>query len=199
MRAPALAVVFAVAALAGCRGGDAIHELDPSLSRMMRQPRVDPFMPSEVFSDGAGTRPAVPGTVPMGDREDRGLLPNGHYRTDIPRKVDRPFVELGRRRFEALCAACHGVAGDGVTVVAEKFSLRPPPDLTEPRILELAPGAIYEVIRGGYGLMGPYASDLEPDERWAVVAYVKALQLSRHADVKKLPADVRAELEKEAP
>lgn len=209
MSARGLAVCAPVALLAlaasavGCRTQQSFVEPEPGLERMLEQPRVDPYEESWLFDDGMAMRTPPRGSVPVerrvGDpRVSDGML-DGAYVDEIPIPIDRALVERGRLRFEIHCGVCHGIAGDGLSIVAENMELRKPPSLHEPRIRALPVGRMYQVIRTGYGLMPPYAAQLPVYERWAVVAYVRALQLSRNADVSMLPQDVRAALEREAP
>ncbi len=143
-----------------------------------------------------GTYPVTANTAPplvaMGAE-------GGVFAKTIPLHVDRDLVVAGQRHFETLCATCHGVLGDGVSAVAEKMSLRRPPSLLTPEMRTYAPGRIYRAIREGYGLMPSYRGELSIDEAWGVVAYVGALWLARGTRAAELPADVRAELAKEAP
>jgi hypothetical protein len=195
---PPLLCLLALAS-GGCNGGQPLHEPDPSWGRMIEQPRADTFAPNRIFADGAAMRVPPNGVVPMSPAETRGRDRSGEYRRRVPFQVNRDFIEKGRELFDVHCAVCHGIAGGGESAVAERLILRHPPSLVAPPVLGMAPGAIYEVIRDGYGFMGSLAPDLDSDARWEVVAYVQALQLSRHADVTKLPDDVRDALAKEAP
>ena len=188
----------AVVASLGCKVQQSWTEPEPGLERMMQQPRVDPFQESMFFDDGLAMRKPPPGTVSMeqrtGDRLFVDGLVDGTYAASIPVVVTRAVLDRGRDRFEIVCGACHGVDGSGESVVAENMALRKPPSLHEDRIVALPPGRIYQVIRTGYGLMPPYATQLSVDDRWAVVAYLRALQISRRVDVSGLP-EVRAQLE----
>ena len=179
---PLLAAVIAAAApwTAACDESQVWHAPDLQLDRMQTQPRVDPF-------DRAASVPP-PFTVA------RGYGP----RRTRPAQT-RALVEQGRGAFDKACAACHGVRGDGRSVVATKMLLRPPPSLAEPRIRDLTDDQIHEIIDHGYGLMPPYDGLLSYDERWAVVGYVRALQIADAVDVATLPPAMRAELAKEAP
>jgi mono/diheme cytochrome c family protein len=113
--------------------------------------------------------------------------------------VTRALVLRGRSHFETICAACHGIRGDGDSVVAGKMILRLPPSLLEPRIRALSDEQLSEVIARGYGLMPPYANALPEEDRWATVAYVRALQIAQGVDVKLLPAPLVADLTRESP
>jgi mono/diheme cytochrome c family protein len=94
-----------------------------------------------------------------------------------------------------VCALCHGLAGDGDSIIAGKMGQRAPPSLHEPRLRALEASAIYRVVRDGYGLMPRYAEHLSPRERWAVVAYVRALQLSQGLPLADAPEPLRRRLE----
>jgi mono/diheme cytochrome c family protein len=143
------------------------------------------------------------GTLPVDAVTDDPLLATGaaggRWAERIPMRVDRRLVEEGRTRFDVFCAACHGVLGDGNSPVADRMSLRKPPSLHEARIRAYPAGRVFQTIREGYGLMPSYAVQLPIRDAWAVVAYVHALQLARGAPVASLPADLRAELAREAP
>lgn len=169
-----------LAGLFGCDDSQVWHEPDWSLARMQDQPRIDPFDPS------MGAPP--PHTVARGSNVRHSRPP-----------VTRRLVERGRDRFEVLCAACHGIQGDGDSVVATKMLAVPPPSLLVPRFRTLSDAELGAIVERGYGLMPPYANELPGDDVWATVAYVRALQLAQGADVTRLPAPLVAELLREAP
>jgi mono/diheme cytochrome c family protein len=177
-------VALLLVALAAC-DGQPIHELDPSWSRMMKQKRANTYGETPVFDDGMVMRAPPKYTRAIGAEDDDAPPP----------KITREAIERGRDRFDVLCAACHGVAGDGDTVVATKMKRRPP-DFTDPRLIGLSAREIHDVARDGYGLMPSYATKLDPEERWEVAYYVLALRRSRHSVVSELPAQLRAEVEK---
>jgi mono/diheme cytochrome c family protein len=163
----------------GCNESEVWHRPDWSLSRMQEQPRVDPFDPQ------------MSAPPPFTVARDNGLAP--------PRPpVTRALVEQGRGHFERICAACHGIRGDGDTVVATKMLLRLPTSVLEPRVRSLSDEQLREVIERGYGLMPAYANELTPDERWATVAYVRALEIAQGVDVTILPPQVALDLRREA-
>jgi len=199
----ALASLLALSvALGACDNRDAFHRPEPGLERMLLQPRAVPYGASSSFSDGRVMRPAVPDTV-ASERLGRSRLETGRdgadYAKEIPLPIARASLELGRQSFERICATCHGVLGDGKSVVAEKMELRKPPSLHEPRIQQLAPGKVFEVVSNGYGFMPAYEAVLSPEERWAVVAYLDVLRLSQAVAVARLTPAMRAELAEEAP
>jgi mono/diheme cytochrome c family protein len=104
-------------------------------------------------------------------------------------------MSRGRNRYETFCAPCHDLDGSARSPVAINMQLRHPPALLDGRIRALPAGRVFQAITQGYGLMPSYAHQLSVDERWGVVAYVRALQLSQRATLAELPPDVRAEAE----
>jgi hypothetical protein len=193
-----LAALALLLLLGACRGVNTrVHWY---FERMLIQPYYKPFRSNPFYADGRAMRPPPGGTIPreavLGPPE---LVAGGvgdTYVTTFPVPVTMELLEVGRRRFDITCAACHGVMGDGASIVASKMQLRPPPSLHQPDIRGFPPGRIYRVINEGYGLMPSYAPQLTLQERWAVVAYVKALQLSQWAVVADLPEPIRAEVER---
>jgi mono/diheme cytochrome c family protein len=170
-----LCILAALSAVA-CHPSD----IDP----LDRQPKLLPYAASDLFPDGRAMRAPPAGAVPR-ERELYAAEP----------EVTPALLALGRDRFDVVCAPCHGLAGDGDSIVAGKMGLRPPPSLHEPRLRALAAEAIYGVISDGYGLMPRLSMHLSPRERWAVVAYVRALQWGQDLPLADAPAEVRAELE----
>lgn len=189
-----VALALAIGGLAACKSRETLHTPHASWERMMDQPKVDAYEPGAM-------RTPPPGTVPVDFDVDTagGVADDGGYLDRLPVPVTRALLERGRARFDAVCATCHGVLADGDSVVAEKMSLRRPPNLNEPRYRALPPGQVYEFVTRGYGLMPSYASALSAEERWAVVGYLEALQIARGVRVAELPPPVRDELAKEAP
>ena len=193
-RAGALAATVALglgASLAACDNG----ETTPDWSRMITQPKLLPYGETDLFADQRAMRPLPAGVVAreqLADPQIRtGRDAAGHDLTDVPLPITRPLLERGRGRFAIACAPCHGIAGDANTVVAHDMQRRRPPSLHESRIVALTPGALYRVITDGYGLMPSYESLLSPGDRWAVVAYVRTLELSWTAQLDALPPAVR--------
>jgi mono/diheme cytochrome c family protein len=172
----------------------------PRLDPMQRQQKVEAYEASDTFSDGLGMRQPPAGTVPyqkpLEPELAKGLGPDGKPVQAIPVAVDAKLLARGRTRFDVHCALCHGVLGDGESQVALNMSLRRPPSLHLYR--DVTDGYLYGVVANGFGLMPGYANDLSVEDRWAVVAYVRALQLSQNAPLELLPPEERARLEKEA-
>jgi mono/diheme cytochrome c family protein len=186
---------------AGCLDEDLLNPM------AARQPRVNNYSESAFYDDGLGMRQPPEGTVPrervvLNPGLASGKLPGPNntdvYLTTFPLKVDRPLLALGKKRFDIICATCHGPVGDGDSIVARQMSLRPPPSLH--LYTDRPPGYIFEVITRGFGLMASYAGELPVRERWAVVAYIRALQISQATPLDKLPPELRSKLdEPEAP
>jgi mono/diheme cytochrome c family protein len=196
VRTLALSALCAATAVAACSAEDGRARLD--WERMQEQPRYETYGESRFFPDGSAMRRPPDGTVPHDAVVDRPLLTTGFAggrpAERIPVPVTPELLALGRRRFDTYCAVCHGVLGNGQSAVASRFRLRRPPPLIGDRVRALPPGRVYRVVTEGYGLMPAYAADLPVTERWAVVAYLRALQLSRYAPVDSLPPEVLAEL-----
>lgn len=196
----ALVALAAVVLLAKCADGEGEDVRGPGWDweRMVEQPRYDAYEATELFPDGTIMRPPPEGTVPRhrvtGPPEWIDGLTGGQPVERIPIALDRERLESGRHHFDVFCAACHGRSGTARTPVAEAMEMRPPPSLLEERIRELPDGRLYRVVRDGYGLMPGYGPDLSVDERWAVVAYVRALQWSQGVPAEELPPAMRREL-----
>jgi mono/diheme cytochrome c family protein len=171
----------------------------PRLDPMQRQAKYKAYQESNLFDDGLAMRQPPAGTVPHGPPLDpavgTGLGPDGKPVAVAPVRVDAALLARGRTRFEINCAVCHGLVGDGRSQVALNMSLRRPPSLHEFR--DLPDGYIFQIITQGFGVMPAYGHVLPVEDRWAVVAYVRALQLSQHAVAAELPPATRQRLEKE--
>lgn len=192
------ALGFALA-LAGCDN----HGQTPDWSRMITQPKLLPYGAAPQFADGRAMRPVPAGVIARDWIADpalrEGRTADGLPVTMIPVPITRAVLARGRERFGVACAVCHGVAGDGDSPVAHAMQRRRPPSLHEPRIAALSPGAMYRVVVDGYGAMPSYAVLLDVADRWAVVAYVRTLELAWHAPVAALPAPVRDAIARELP
>ncbi len=173
-----------------------------TLQRMDVQEKLLPYSASPLFEDGRAMRTPPPGTVPRERLRFRGLPGGGRdqagaHLTLVPVRITPELLARGRKRYEIICATCHGLVGDGTSMVARNMALRPPPSLH--LFADRPPGFFYEVITDGYGLMPSFANELPPDDRWAVVAYVRALQRSQRASLAEAPSAERARLMGGAP
>jgi mono/diheme cytochrome c family protein len=153
------------------------------------QPRENPLAKSDFFPDHRSARPVVEGTVARGElRADKyfytGKLGNnpGDY---MPFAVTRDDLVRGQVRYNIYCAPCHSRVGDGNGYIPSRGFARRPPSFHIERLEKAPVGYIYGVITEGFGIMPDYASQIPPEDRWRIVAYVRALQLSQHAT----PAD----------
>jgi hypothetical protein len=197
-----LSLVLGLAA-AGCDE----NILDPMADRQQKSIR---YKESPFYADGLSMRAAPEGTVPreritLNPRLTTGRDPDGplqpnmeplpNYVATVPLPMSRKLLDLGRKRFDITCATCHGPLADGKSIVATQMSLRPPPSLQDPKFVAKPAGYIYEVISKGFGLMASYAAELSVEERWSVVAYLRALQLSQNTPVGALPPEIRQQLE----
>jgi mono/diheme cytochrome c family protein len=176
--------VVAVAAV--CVGG--CFDKEP----MDNQQKYRAWGENTFFTDGRAMRPlpdhVVPREAPVGEDVRTTGTVDGQFARTIPIPVDRALLDRGRHKFEIYCATCHGVLGDGDSLVAVNFPLRQPPSLIKPR----SPGYIFNVATRGYGFMASYAHELSEDDRWAVVAYIEALRLSQSSRVAELPPRLQA-------
>jgi mono/diheme cytochrome c family protein len=184
--------------LTGCDQG-----ASESDRNMKIQPRFDPMEPTNLFPDGRSERPKVEGTIARGQlRTDtayyEGVI-NGKPIENFPPgfTLDAQALARGHQRFNIYCSVCHGRLGDGEGMIVKR-GFRHPPNFHDDRLRNAPIGHFYEVMTHGYGAMFDYADRIAPDDRWAIAAYVRALQLSQHADVKLLSAEDRRQLEASA-
>jgi mono/diheme cytochrome c family protein len=166
---------------------------------MMHQTKVKPYRRSDFYPDEIGMRHMPAATVEQSSPSDpavaTGRNPDGTLLARMPVAITREMLETGQKRFEVFCATCHGVLGNGQTPVARNMSSRPPPSLLEDAVRP--DGFFFNVMTEGYGFMPSYRPWLDTEERWAVVAYLRALQLSQRARIDEAPPEVRVRLEKE--
>jgi len=203
---PTLVVVL----LAGC------DRLD-----MYDQPRYEPLEASDFFSDGLSARQPVEGTIPRGGlRDDEpfytgkvagkavGQIPEAAFRATHerdPRHFDRPYDETsqadlrrallvrGQERFNIYCSVCHGRLGDGDGMIVRR-GFRKPPSYHIDRLRQAPAGHFYDVMTNGFGAMASYANRIDVDDRWAIVAYIRALQLTQNARPEDVPEEQRRAL-----
>jgi mono/diheme cytochrome c family protein len=164
-----------LAALTGC---DVSSEF---LQRMETQEKYEYYEASEFWPDGRAMRVPPAGSVPrerlVGNPGITNGRANGQLVATIPLPVDKPLLALGQKKYNIVCSQCHGVLGDGNSIVAENMALRLPPSLLE--LSGKPAGHFYTAINEGYGVMPSFSGELDTRERWAVVAYVRALQAAR--------------------
>jgi mono/diheme cytochrome c family protein len=166
---------------------------------MHNQPRYKPLAESEFFGDHRSARPQVEGTVAR-----------GHLRTDLARYTGKgannidvdtfPFaiaradLDRGRERFNIYCTPCHGRLGDGNGMIVKR-GFRQPPSYYIDRLKQAPVGHYFDVVTNGFGAMPSYASRVAPDDRWRIIAYIRALQLSGSTTINDVPADQRQNIQ----
>jgi hypothetical protein len=164
------------------------------------QPKYKPDEPSTFFDDGRANRPEVPGTVARGQlRIDQGFYTgrvNGVLVDTFPFPITPQVLERGRERFNIFCTPCHDYTGSGHGLVVQR-GFPPPPSYHIDRLRNAPVGHFFEVMTNGYGAMFSYASRVSPKDRWAIAAYIRALQLSQHATLDDVPPQARRKLTEE--
>lgn len=168
---------------------------------MHDQPRLEPLEASPIFADGRASRPRVPGTIARGEREYDAHFLEGRVGDELaprfPAPVTRETLERGRERYDAFCAACHDRAGTGQGIVVKR-GLKQPPSFHIERLRQAPPGYFFDVITRGFGAMYDLSDRIAPADRWAIVAYLRALQRSQNASLADVPEAARARLQAEA-
>jgi mono/diheme cytochrome c family protein len=183
----ALIVVFAATLMfSGCR------------QDMHDQPKYVPMRESAFFPDARSARPIVEGTVARGQLQEDTLLytgkVNGADTTVFPFRVDEAVMARGQERFDIFCAPCHGRTGQGDGMVVRR-GYRRPPSIHQDRLRDAPAGHFFDVITNGFGAMPEYASEIKVEDRWAIVAYVRALQLSGRATLADVPPSERDKIQ----
>jgi hypothetical protein len=159
---------------------------------MADQPKNTPLSPSPFFDDGRSERPLIENTVARGSIADEDLfVPKESNAFPLP--LTPELLNRGQERYRIFCSPCHGIQGDGNGMVSMR-GMKHPPSYHDPRLRQVSNGYLYDVITNGFGGMLSYSAQVPPADRWAIIAYVRALQLSRNAPVSELPPDVRAKL-----
>jgi mono/diheme cytochrome c family protein len=169
---------------------------------MHDQPVYEAYEAGPFFADGRASRPPVPGTVARDDvgwgtPEATGKR-DGVFLARLPLAVDAALVARGRERYDIFCSPCHDRVGTGEGMIVQR-GYRHPPSLHDPRVRAAADGYVFDVISRGFGVMPPYGPQIPVHDRWAIVAYVRALQLSQDAPLSVLSPEERARLEGGAP
>jgi mono/diheme cytochrome c family protein len=174
------------AALGGCR------------QDMHDAPRYEAYEASPFFPDGRSSRAAPEGTVARGWlRDDEALHTgrvNGELVTEFPFPIGAAELQRGRERFDIFCTPCHGLLGDGEGMVVQR-GLRRAASYHQDRLRAERPGYFFDVVTNGFGAMQGYAEQIPVRDRWLIVAYVRALQVSQHASVADVPAERRGDLD----
>ncbi len=182
-RSLALAVV--VLAVSACR------------QDMHDNPRYEPLEASRTSADQSSARMLIEGTVARGHLNDDDFLNTGKVggmpATEFPFAITRAELDRGENRYNVFCAPCHSQVGDGRGMVVQRGH-RQPPSFHIDRLRDAPPGYMFDVITSGFGAMPDYRMQIKAEDRWAIVAYVKALQLSQHATEADVPEAERGKL-----
>ncbi len=191
----ALLMILAAFAFTAC------NRVGPDFQKMSIQPKSDPLEPSDFFADGMSARPRVAGTVARGEVTNNGFLETGKIAgvdgDGYPFPVTAGVLNRGHERFDIYCSECHGRIGDGNGMIPSRGFRRPPSFHTG--ILRTArTGHFIDVMTNGFGMMPSYAAQVPVSDRWAIVAYIRALQLSQNATVAEVPPEKRPDLDKRA-
>jgi mono/diheme cytochrome c family protein len=172
--------------LAGCR------------QDMHDQPKFKPYAKNDFFADQRSARPLIEGTVARGHLNDDALLATGKVEgqpaTVFPFEISPAVMARGRERYDIFCAPCHSRTGAGDGMIVRR-GYRKPPTFHEDRLRQAAPGYVFDVISKGFGAMPDYAGQIPVADRWAIVAYLKALQRSQQATLDDVPPAERARLD----
>ena len=175
----------AIFAIAGCR------------QQMADQPHQRPLEPSNFFDDGMASRPVEPGTVARAGKEQNGLrFPSkvdGKLVDTFPFEVTMEVLARGQERYEIFCSPCHDRLGTGQGMIVRR-GFTPARSFHDPRLRDAPAGHFFEVMTQGFGQMPSYANQLSEQDRWAVIAYIRALQFSRNVRLDQLPPEDRAKM-----
>jgi mono/diheme cytochrome c family protein len=168
---------------------------------MHDQPKYIPYRPATFFADQRSERTPLEGTIPRGHLSEDALLETGKTgdsdATMFPFAVDEVVMARGRERFNVYCSPCHGRTGDGNGMIVQR-GYRHPPSFHIDRLRQAPPGHIFDVITNGFGAMPDYSVEVRVRDRWAIAAYIRALQLSQHATESDLTAEGRAALARQS-
>lgn len=167
---------------------------------MFNQPKIRTYRGSDFFADGRGARDPVPDTVARGQlHADRvmqtGIAPDGRFVAHLPTPLTRVLLERGQERFGIFCSPCHDRTGQGRGMIVQR-GFKSPPSFHIDRLRQQPIGYFFDVITNGFGTMSGYAAQVPVGDRWAIAAYLRALQLAQHAAVADLPAADREAVER---
>lgn len=165
---------------------------------MHDQPKIEPYEKSPFFSDGQGMRQPVDGTVARGHLNEDVAYMTGMEGTtfvaDFPMPVDRAVLDRGRSRFNIYCTPCHDRVGTGRGMIVQR-GYKQPQTFHSDRVRSMPPGYFVNAMTNGFGVMPSYAHQVPIADRWAIAAYIRALQLSQHASLDDVPTSERKNLE----
>ena len=173
-----LSSVFCLLTVAGCR------------QDMHNQPKYRPLRPSQLFSDKSSARPLIEGTVARGTlQEDEAFFTgklSGATIKELPFQISEKDLDRGQERYNIYCTPCHDLTGSGKGMVVQR-GYRQPPSFHDPRLRAADPGYIFDVMSNGFGAMPDYRAQIDPRDRWRIVAYIRALQLTNAGTAADIP------------
>jgi len=159
---------------------------------MANQPKNRPLSESDFFADGRSERPLIENTVARGSiANDELVVAKDSNAFPVP--IDEKLLERGESRYKIYCTPCHGLQGDGNGMIVMRGMKRPPSYHID-RLRQSPNGYYFDVITNGFGSMYSYSAQISPKDRWAIIAYIRALQLSRNAKASELPESVRGKI-----
>ncbi|MEZ4869164.1 MAG: cytochrome c [Caldilineaceae bacterium] len=166
--------------------------------RMVDQPKIDPLEASTFFSDGKSARDLVPNTVARGEPITDAFLTTGVVdgapAQTFPFRITQGVLLRGQERYNIYCSPCHGLDGYGDGIVVQR-GFTPPPSYHIDRLRNAPPGYFFGVITNGFGSMYSYGDRVPPADRWAIIAYIRALQRSQDGTRADVPADAQGALD----
>ena len=181
----ALAAALFLTAVAGCR------------QDMHDQPKYQAFERNAFFADQRASRPLVAGVVARGHLEDDAAFYQGKTAAGLvtanPVGMSREVLLRGQERYNIYCSPCHDRTGNGEGMIVQR-GYKQPPSMHDPRLRAVPDGYVFDVASNGFGTMPSYAAQVPAHDRWAIVAYIRALQLSQNATLADVPAAERATL-----
>lgn len=202
--------VVSILGLRGCKSTRPPLEIFPDMDR---QPRYKPQAENDFFPDRRNDRPVIAGTVPFVTDNQKcypftapkdafseniylttGKNEEGIFDTGFPIPVTRQLMDRGQEQYQIFCVACHGITGDS-NGITKNYGMVGVPSFHQDRFREMPEGEIYNTIRYGKNTMGAYGSKISVEDRWAIIAYVRALQLANNASIEDVPLEKRKDLE----
>lgn len=181
--------LLAAAVLVGCR------------QDMHDQPKIEPLEANAFFADGMGARPKIAGTVARGQlyedtRYYAGKDESGTLIDELPAPIEmsRELVLRGQNRYEVYCSPCHDSTGSGRGMIVRR-GFKQPPAYTEPRLQAMPLGYFFDVMTHGFGVMSSYAKQVPVEDRWAIAAYVRVLQVAQGSTLEELPPELQEEFQ----
>lgn len=188
-----------MAMVTGCyRGRPSEREPIHLVQDMDNQPKYEPMEETDFFPNDAIMRVPPAGTIPLGELRGNvvfytGKIDGGELVDSIPVSVTLPMLEVGQEQYDIYCSPCHGRVGNGQGIIVQRGYV-PPPTFHDERLRTVADGHIYDVITNGIRNMPAYRYQIEVEDRWAIVAYFRALQRSQNAAAEDVPEEIRRDL-----